>query len=1070
MRITEAEFALDNPSRSGHAPHVDLVETFFEQLDTVGADVALEWLASAEVPESVRQSAKAIIGPGLPRDAAICMLRAVWYQSNAADIRISGNDNITGIDGGVAIGTINVTWVRQLVSDHGALREATLVAWLEEVERTNEVPLLGAPKAQHDNAVTLTCHRLPQLRSVYTDRRALRVTTSSASSEARSQRFRSKGEIPEWEHNSPGPLMDLLLPHRCCVVTGGPGLGKTFLVRHLALSCLALGGENGASNGGIPLMLSLRSFGPWLAGRDWYGRAGWERRLTADLVWDYLAENWATKPWEALAENLREALLQGPGVEVLQGRMLFLCDGLDEVSTGRELRTAVARVLQALARRYPRARIIVTCRSRSYEGPHPWVLRAEPRDRETHEDPWETFELLRYNPEEISRFIRDWYEEMARCGRLPAEAADQRTQVLEKTLADPSRADLGHLAEVPLILRAMCEIHGHYRELPRGRSALLSRLIDLQLGDWEERRSQNPLESQTGGPAASSFQDLMKRPGEEGANLEVTREALCRELGALLFHLTREFAEDRLGRSVEETEHEAEAPTIDLPAARLERLLAGLYLGTSLAHLPAPDDPTVPQPALDWALEMLRYIREKGGLLDSVGGIEGPLVLPHRQYGEYLAGWWLVQHGRENRKAMSGAESCELLVRDLCSGWRAWEEVWREPILYAVSHLIGLSNEPGIQHLARVLVDDRPDGCDWHHLAIAAEILAEHGNRAHYRSGGDLWGRVHQALENRLIERSLRPTERDRIGGALAALGDERPGVGVRRTRGGKASREDAEVPDILWSEPIEPPPEGFTMGATDSDPSAWDQEKPAFLCRLIPVPYRMAVFPVTVAQFRAFVRAGGYSPKGRQWWTEEGWAWREEESLSGPGCEDYPPPYRRASVPMTGVSFFEAVAFCRWLRDLGGRCGEALLSGVRLPTEMEWELAARGPDERKVGRRNPWGYQKQDLADRCNVTDSRIGHPSPVGLFGTHGRAWCGAEDMAGNVWEWTCSEWTPNYHDFRGFAAEKGGGSRVLRGGSFYVSPWSVHASIRDHDLPDVRNGDVGFRLVSSPFFPTA
>ena len=132
----------------------------------------------------------------------------------------------------------------------------------------------------------------------------------------------------------------------------------------------------------------------------------------------------------------------------------------------------------------------------------------------------------------------------------------------------------------------------------------------------------------------------------------------------------------------------------------------------------------------------------------------------------------------------------------------------------------------------------------------------------------------------------------------------------------------------------------------------------------------------------------------------------------------------------MVNVTWHQATAYCEWV-------------GGRLPTEEEWERAARGPN----GTKYPWGNADIDPS-RANYDESKIGHPTPVGLYPTGASAEC-AFDMVGNVLEWTSSEWS------------KGSGSYVWRGGCFGYSRRLARSSFRGNFLPDERCLDLGFRL---------
>jgi formylglycine-generating enzyme required for sulfatase activity len=194
---------------------------------------------------------------------------------------------------------------------------------------------------------------------------------------------------------------------------------------------------------------------------------------------------------------------------------------------------------------------------------------------------------------------------------------------------------------------------------------------------------------------------------------------------------------------------------------------------------------------------------------------------------------------------------------------------------------------------------------------------------------------------------------------------------------------------------------------------------------------------PVTNAQFARFVEATGYVTRAEK---EGGWSkagkyvmgfdWRHPEGSGSTVAE-------RMDHPVVQVSWHGAVAYAEW-------------EGARLPTEQEWEKAARGID----GRLYPWG----DVFDftRCNTQESGTGITTPVGQYSPGGDSACGCADMAGNVWEWT------------GSAPGPGSARLVLRGGAFYNVGRTVRCDYRAGDVPDVRDEHYGFRVVIPSISP--
>jgi hypothetical protein len=185
-------------------------------------------------------------------------------------------------------------------------------------------------------------------------------------------------------------------------------------------------------------------------------------------------------------------------------------------------------------------------------------------------------------------------------------------------------------------------------------------------------------------------------------------------------------------------------------------------------------------------------------------------------------------------------------------------------------------------------------------------------------------------------------------------------------------------------------------------------------------MPFQIARYPVTVEEYRQFVTDEGY--QNQRWWQADGFS----ENTEPRGWDEQS---QHPSRPVTGVSWYEASAYCAW-------------DGVRLPTEAEWGRAARGLE----GREYPWGNEPPD--ERRANFDMKVGQPTPVGLYPA-GATPEGVADMAGNVWEWV-EDWYER--DI----------VRVLRGGSFNVVTNVLGAADRLWVEPDARNGSFGFRCV--------
>ncbi|HEY3734702.1 MAG TPA: ergothioneine biosynthesis protein EgtB [Streptosporangiaceae bacterium] len=241
-----------------------------------------------------------------------------------------------------------------------------------------------------------------------------------------------------------------------------------------------------------------------------------------------------------------------------------------------------------------------------------------------------------------------------------------------------------------------------------------------------------------------------------------------------------------------------------------------------------------------------------------------------------------------------------------------------------------------------------------------------------------------------------------------------------------------------------------FVMGTSDDD-WALDNERPA---HTVHVPaFFLDTVPVTNAAYADFIAAGGYDDE--RCWSRAGWEHRQRAGLSAPQfwhrdggqwmrtrfghVEPVPP-----AEPVLHVCWYEADAYARW-------------AGRRLPAEAEWEKAARSGSTRF-----PWGDAPPG-PEHANLGQRHL-QPAPAGSYPS-GAAPCGARQLIGDVWEWTASDFLP----YPGFAAWPyreysevffGSEYKVLRGGSFAVSPVACRGTFRNWDYPIRRQIFAGFR----------
>jgi formylglycine-generating enzyme required for sulfatase activity len=219
-----------------------------------------------------------------------------------------------------------------------------------------------------------------------------------------------------------------------------------------------------------------------------------------------------------------------------------------------------------------------------------------------------------------------------------------------------------------------------------------------------------------------------------------------------------------------------------------------------------------------------------------------------------------------------------------------------------------------------------------------------------------------------------------------------------------------------------------FLMGSADNDTAAASDEKRQHTVTLDE--YWIGKYEVTNAQYAAFAAAKNI---------------------------DWSMPSGKENHPVVSVSWYDAVAFCEWLSEVSGRT-------IRLPTEAEWEKAARGTD----GRLYPWGNESPtcDLAQYGECDGGAL----PVGSK-PKGASPYGALDMAGNVWEWVADWSDSNYYDNspnRNPTGPTSGEYRGLRGGAWFDISVNVRAAYRGGHDPDLRNVNFGFRVAASAPVP--
>ena len=412
---------------------------------------------------------------------------------------------------------------------------------------------------------------------------------------------------------------------------------------------------------------------------------------------------------------------------------------------------------------------------------------------------------------------------------------------------------------------------------------------------------------------------------------------------------------------------------------------------------------------------LIEHIRDRAGLLIARG--DGVYTFPHRTFQEYLAACYLTDHGFPD---------------DLADLARADVNRWREVTLLAGAKA-SRGTTSAAWNLAEALVccdvpaagEVHDDADAWGALLAAQTLIendAEHLKQPTKRNMPK-FERV-RAWLRAIVERGwLPPLDRVQAGNALAVLGDERN-----------------------FDELIPIPAGSFLMGSD----TLTDNEKPPHEVTLRA--YRIGKYPVTNAQYLRFVEA------------TDAWMWEEGRQT------------QKAHHPVIGITWHEACAYCEWLTHDWRRSGKIQTDEiVRLPSEAEWEKAARGTD----GREWSWGSEWDET--KCNSSELGLNDTSPVGMFPAGGSPY-GCLDMSGNVWEWTATIWGPwdqdkkratlqyrypyNADDGRENLAGDENTLRVLRGGSFFSDQGGARCACRGGYRPYSRARGPRFSGCGCPY----
>jgi formylglycine-generating enzyme required for sulfatase activity len=898
---------------------------------------------------------------------------------------------------------------------------ALRVAYLNRLfETTGHLSLAGVdPKAASESGAQL------DLGAVYT---ALLTLTADA------HERRARGDAPDQDVQRL-PVLARLNHYPRLVLLGDPGSGKSTFINFIAM-CLA--GE--ALGQDTANLATLTAPLPDDKGNDQEEPQPWEHgpllpvrvilrdfaarglpppgeRATAEHLWRFIAADLEMATLEDYTSHLRCELREQGG--------LLLLDGLDEVPEADRRREQIKQVVEDFAATFPRCRVLVTSRTYAYQK----------QDWRLHD--FAEAVLAPFSSGQIRRFVDRWYAHIAALrGLHPADAQGQ-AELLKRTIFRGDR--LYALAQRPLLLTLMASLHAwRGGGLPERQGELYADIVDLLLDWWESPKTVRDAQDNV----------IVLQPSL-AEWLKVDREKMRDLLNGLAYH--------------------AHATQSEL--AGTADLLEGELVSGLIRLSQNPDVNPV---------RLVEYLSQRAGLLLPRG--VGVYTFPHRTFQEYLAACYLTDHDYPD------------LVADLA---REEPSRWRE-----VALLAGAKAAQGSAFAVWALVEalcyrdpeaaERPLADAWGaHLAGQILVKTADLKRVSDRDKAKVT-RVQRWLGHILQKGELPPLERVATGEALACLGDPR-------------FRSDAwHLPDEPLLGFVEIPVGPFLMGMREKDiptlkerfgeHKGYHYEKETPQQELTLPTYYVARYPVTVAQFHAFMEAGGYQ-KPRYWREAEAegvWQdgqvrdWFSDEPRHKP--YDFGEPFNLPNYPVVEVTWYEALAYCRWLTEqlrAWEETPEPLASllrvgtdgrtpwVVRLPTEAEWEKAARGgeiPPEPSPGpagvdsqRHYPWGDEPNP--NWANYRDTGIGTTSAVGCF-PGGASLYGVLDLSGNVWEWCRSLYWPYPYDPEdGREDLETEDYRVLRGGAFLDNEWRARCALRLGYLPDLRFRYIGFRVCIAP-----
>jgi formylglycine-generating enzyme required for sulfatase activity len=735
------------------------------------------------------------------------------------------------------------------------------------------------------------------------------------------------------------PLTQLLVKARKVCVVGGPGLGKTTLLRHTVSRVLTKEPEK------LPVLVDLSEFIEFVALNHTKCSGNSVRRTALEITVDHFLR-YVIDPRESGRVGLSKEILES---YLEAGNCVWLFDSFDEISSD-SARVAVSAAMQALSRRWSRCSFIVASRPTAMTG------EAIPLD-------FDVVEIEAFTDDQVNAFLRSWSSVL-----IPGLQERERfSQELYATIT--SNSELTVLSRTPVMLTCMAVLHYNGKHLPEGKADLLEAVIQWLIRSRDE---QSRPEGETPKFIEACYRHLAMR--------------MVTDIGGIRLRVGRQWAAEQI------------MPHFSNETSR--------------------------------ALQFLTREEEQTGILVRKG--EGDVTFWHSWFSQYLAA-----------KEIAGKTD------DENSGW--WSVIrdhledreWTEILQLVPACLLRLGSDRVDLFFERV---SKSAGSSDIQTKIA-------------RVG--LGGRILRDLDRSGYSANNVPAWCEILGAVKCLFHDDHRTIalGARYEAAAAYSLSmDGAIEDSTnW---IDVPAGDYMMGAQSGnidepnfDEFAVPWEEPVVRVQL--TSFEIARVPTTVDQYRRFVSAGGYS--NGNWWTEDAWRWLKASGITRPLA--WESQLSLLNSPVTGLSWFEANAFCTWLTAHSGN----VRMTYRLPSEAEWEYATRRL--LKGGMRFWWGdsISYGDLSE-CNWGGSNLRRKSPVGMFPMSNSP-DGICDLIGNVEEWCGDSFTDAHMGYPVMGQARvipGEVRRVVRGGSTIRFMRLCRPTYRSKTYEMQRYPTIGFRIV--------